>query len=157
MNKLINKFVNFSLHTNLTSKLATTTTTLNDGLLLNSFKKLNYLSPIANYNHLTTANSNRQSILQKPLLNVDKQIDNCNKMQIREFKAKIRLRKRCRSCYFYWLNSRLYVGCKTYPSHKQYHKYAMEKGYDHLAHGYVEPVRKGSKRVKIETTKAQPK
>ena len=59
-----------------------------------------------------------------------------DQQQIREFKTKMRLRKRCRSCVFEWKNGRIYVDCKTYPSHKQHHLFSLEQGYDNLAHGY---------------------
>jgi ribosomal protein L36 len=63
---------------------------------------------------------------------------NCQQflIQTREYKQKARLRKRCVDCYFKWLNGRLYVECKTNPRHKQHHMKSLEKGYDHLAHGY---------------------
>lgn len=62
--------------------------------------------------------------------------------QIREYKAKMRLRKRCKQCYFLWRNGRVYVECPQYPSHKQHHKFSLEKGYDNLAHGYHKPIQK---------------
>ena len=56
--------------------------------------------------------------------------------QVCEFKTKMRLRKRCRSCYFLWKNGRIYVECKAYPNHRQHHLFSLENGYDNIAHGY---------------------
>jgi hypothetical protein len=59
-----------------------------------------------------------------------------NTFQVREYKQKTRLRRRCSDCYFKWLNGRLYVECERSPRHKQHHVSSLEKGYDHLAHGF---------------------
>ena len=56
--------------------------------------------------------------------------------QTRDYKTKMRLRKRCKSCVFEWKNGRIYVDCKAYPSHKQHHLFSLERGYDNLAHGF---------------------
>lgn len=56
--------------------------------------------------------------------------------QVREYKMKTRLRKRCKSCYFMWRNGRLYVECEENPRHKQHHMSSMLKGFDSVSHGY---------------------
>ena len=56
--------------------------------------------------------------------------------QTRDYKTKMRLRKRCKACVFEWKNGRIYVDCKAYPSHKQHHLFSLERGYDNLAHGF---------------------
>lgn len=56
--------------------------------------------------------------------------------QIREYKAKVRLRKRCRQCKFLWRNGRLYVECEAEPRHKQFHKKSFLKGFDSIPYGY---------------------
>lgn len=55
--------------------------------------------------------------------------------QLRTYKAKTRLRKRCRHCFFIWRNGRLYVECPEHPRHKQHHKTALIKGFDSVANG----------------------
>ena len=57
--------------------------------------------------------------------------------QIREYKVKTRLRRRCKSCYFVWRNGRLYVECNEHPRHKQHHKDSMLKGFDSIPNGYI--------------------
>ena len=57
--------------------------------------------------------------------------------QRREYKVKVRLRKRCKDCQFVWRNGRLYVECKTSPRHKQHHKDSFLLGYDNIANGYI--------------------
>jgi ribosomal protein L36 len=56
--------------------------------------------------------------------------------QVREYKAKVRLRLRCKSCFFIWRNGRLYVECKEHPRHKQQHKKSLLNGYDNIPNGY---------------------
>lgn len=56
--------------------------------------------------------------------------------QIRTYKTKTRLRKRCKSCYFVWRNGRLYVECEENPRHKQHHIKSIQKGFESIAHGY---------------------
>ncbi len=56
--------------------------------------------------------------------------------QKREYKQKVRLRKRCKGCYFVWRCGRLYVECKEHPRHKQHHVTSLLKGFDSVAHGY---------------------
>lgn len=58
-------------------------------------------------------------------------------VQYREYKPKVRLRKRCRNCYFVWRNGRLYVECTEHPRHKQHHTKSLLKGYDNISNGYV--------------------
>lgn len=74
----------------------------------------------------------------KPSLNLTKSSNTSllNYSQIREYKVKVRLRKRCRHCYFTWRNGRLYVECPENPRHKQHHKESFLKGYDNIPHGY---------------------
>jgi ribosomal protein L36 len=59
-----------------------------------------------------------------------------NLTQTREYKVKLRLRKRCKHCYFVWRNGRLYVECPEHPRHKQHHKDSFLKGYDNIPNGY---------------------
>jgi ribosomal protein L36 len=101
----------------------------------------------------TLLNNQFSTLINANKINLLSQNNNNNVMeqQIREYKAKMRLRKRCRSCYFMWKNGRIYVECKTYPSHKQHHKFCLELGYDHLAHGYHDPTTR-----KIPVPKTQP-
>ena len=66
-------------------------------------------------------------------------------MQTRAYKAKVRLRKRCKSCYFVWRNGRLYVECESEPRHKQFHKTSMLRGYDSVAYGYDVKAEKANK------------
>ena len=59
-----------------------------------------------------------------------------NLTQTREYKVKLRLRKRCKHCFFVWRNGRLYVECLEHPRHKQHHKDSFLKGYDNIPNGY---------------------
>ena len=68
--------------------------------------------------------------------NFFKTIPQVTVQQTRDYKTKMRLRKRCKACVFEWKNGRIYVDCKAYPSHKQHHLYSLERGYDNLAHGF---------------------
>ena len=63
-------------------------------------------------------------------------LQNFSLNQTREYKQKVRLRKRCKSCYFVWRCGRIYVECKEHPRHKQHHVASMLKGFDSVAHGY---------------------
>ena len=56
--------------------------------------------------------------------------------QVREYKAKVRLRKRCKSCKFVWRNGRLYVDCAEHPRHKQHHVDSLIRGFNSLSNGY---------------------
>ena len=91
--------------------------------------------------------SNASSCVNKalnccPLLNTTKynfistKLRDFNMNQKREYKQKIRLRKRCKHCFFVWRCGRLYVECKEHPRHKQHHMFSMLKGFDSVAHGY---------------------
>jgi large subunit ribosomal protein L36 len=60
-----------------------------------------------------------------------------SQQQVREYKLKVRLRKRCKSCYFVWRNGRLYVECKEHPRHKQHHIDSLLKGFDNIGNGYI--------------------
>lgn len=59
-----------------------------------------------------------------------------NYSQVRDYKPKTRLRKRCKSCQFVWRNGRLYVECEEHPRHKQFHKKSFLKGFDSVSFGY---------------------
>lgn len=88
----------------------------------------------------TQTTTSKNSLLQPQLLTID---------QVRGFKQKRYLRKRCNGCYFVWRVGRLYVECTKDQSHKQHHIRSMLKGYDHLAHGYKD-TRRGQKSRIIE-------
>lgn len=75
----------------------------------------------------------------EPLQNLNLNAVSTSLNQIREYKVKTRLRKRCKSCFFVWRNGRLYVECKEHPRHKQHHKDSMLKGYDNIPHGFHVP------------------
>ena len=68
------------------------------------------------------------------LTNTESQFLSLN--QKREYKQKVRLRKRCKSCYFVWRCGRIYVECTEHPRHKQHHVKSMLKGFDNISHGY---------------------
>jgi len=55
----------------------------------------------------------------------------------RSYKQKLRLRKRCKSCYFIWRNGRLYVECLEHPRHKQHHVNSFLRGFDNIPNGYI--------------------
>ena len=78
--------------------------------------------------------SNFQSINGKIIVN--NKLQNFCLNQKREYKQKVRLRKRCKGCYFVWRCGRLYVECKDHPRHKQHHVTSLLKGFDSVAHGY---------------------
>ena len=63
--------------------------------------------------------------------------NNLNMQQIRTYKCKTRLRKRCKSCYFVWRNGRIYVECNEHPRHKQHHVSSLIRGFDNIPHGYT--------------------
>ncbi len=71
-----------------------------------------------------------------PLLSIKTGTNVCLQ-QTRGYKQKLRLRKRCRNCYFVWRNGRLYVECTEHPRHKQHHVDSMVRGFDNIPHGYV--------------------
>ena len=85
-------------------------------------------APISNINYKT---------IQKPLL-LQSQILNANiQQQKRTYKQKLRLRQRCKNCYFIWRNGRLYVECPEHPRHKQHHVNSFLKGFDKIPNGYI--------------------
>ena len=75
-------------------------------------------------------NVNNVSILNQSVQNVNFDV------QTRDYKAKTRLRKRCKHCFFVWRNGRIYVECKEHPRHKQHHKTSLLKGFDNIPNGY---------------------
>jgi ribosomal protein L36 len=85
--------------------------------------------------HTTTS---KTSLLQPQLVKFD---------QIRGYKQKRYLRKRCVGCYFVWRVGRLYVECTKDQSHKQHHIRSTLKGYDYLAHGYKDTRRGKNNRI----------
>lgn len=87
-----------------------------------------------------TSNSSSQIISRTSnsefINNSSKTTTSYSLMQIREYKTKTRLRKRCKSCYFVWRNGRVYVECEENPRHKSHHMKSILKGYESIAHGY---------------------
>lgn len=82
---------------------------------------------------ISTANHNtvqKSGLLKSQLLNSSIQ-------QQRNYKQKLRLRKRCKSCYFIWRNGRLYVECAEHPRHKQHHVNSFLRGFDNIPNGYI--------------------
>ena len=82
---------------------------------------------------ITTANHNsvqKSGILKSQILNLSIH-------QQRNYKQKLRLRKRCKSCYFIWRNGRLYVECLEHPRHKQHHVNSFLRGFDNIPNGYM--------------------
>ena len=67
---------------------------------------------------------------------LSQQINSSILIQERGYKAKTRLRKRCKHCTFIWRNGRIYVECKEHPRHKQFHKTSLLPGFDHVGNGY---------------------
>lgn len=120
MNNIFNKVASFSLR--LLSQQS-----LRSHLNINKF-----LAPIQNRTFSALTNTKIRNEAVTTLLKPESVCCSSH----REYKAKLRLRKRCRSCQFVWRNGRLYVECKAYPSHKQHHVSSMIKGYDNIAHGY---------------------
>jgi ribosomal protein L36 len=57
-------------------------------------------------------------------------------INIRTYKPKTRLRKRCKHCEFTWKNGRLYVECKENPRHKQFHMKSFLRGFDNIPFGF---------------------
>ncbi len=74
---------------------------------------------------------------QIPVFSVYRSVPNVLMQQTRAYKQKIRLRKRCKNCYFVWRNGRLYVECTEHPRHKQHHVVSMLRGFDNIPNGYV--------------------
>lgn len=103
--------------------------------LINGFKRIAY-TPCQTFflSFHSNAKMNENNTMNSGLIAHKLQIFNlCQK---REYKQKVRLRKRCKSCYFVWRCGRLYVECKEHPRHKQHHCTSMLKGFDSVAHGY---------------------
>jgi ribosomal protein L36 len=103
---------------------------LNRANLMPDLLKASSLAPLA-------ANSQLFSGLNNLILSNPNQISSIQLNQIREYKVKTRLRKRCKSCYFVWRNGRLYVECNEHPRHKQHHIDSMLKGFDNIPNGYL--------------------
>lgn len=113
-------------------------------LIKNSIK--NYLLPqsllrtlstnFSSQTYLSNAISNHNVKTSNNFLRITT-VSNLNIQQVREYKKKIRLRKRCKSCYFVWRNGRLYVECEEHPRHKQHHVDSFLKGFDNISNGYV--------------------
>ena len=88
------------------------------------------------FNNPILNSSNANSSIGKQFIQLNA-ASNLNIQQVREYKKKIRLRKRCKSCYFVWRNGRLYVECDEHPRHKQHHVDSFLKGFDNISNGYV--------------------
>ncbi|CAF0987126.1 unnamed protein product [Didymodactylos carnosus] len=52
--------------------------------------------------------------------------------QIRTYRQKDMLRRRCKDCYKVWRYGRLYIDCPKHPKHKTKTITSFEKGWEHL-------------------------
>lgn len=137
--------------------------------LLKNFANKDFLLKTNVFNNLNKFSTFAQHLVKLPILSTNGlpnkanlQINNSpllftntnlNITQVREYKVKTRLRKRCKSCYFVWRNGRLYVECDEHGRHRQHHIKSMLKGYDSIAHGYDIKVERALK-IEEEARKA---